>query len=81
MSNWLSRTIPMSKYLSGSRPLRHNEVQRYCISNSLEESEYHRVLYLLLLRSYAYDLFIYPCEVFLSNIFLFQIVQKWTLHL
>ena len=24
---WLSRTIPMSKYFSGSRPLRHNEVQ------------------------------------------------------
>ena len=26
---WLSRTIPMSKYFSGSRPLRHNEVQLY----------------------------------------------------
>jgi len=25
----LSRTIPMSKYFSGSRPLRHNEVQLY----------------------------------------------------
>ena len=29
MPNWLSRTIPMSKYFSGSRPLRHNEVQLY----------------------------------------------------
>jgi len=29
MSNWLSRTIPMSKYFSGSRPLWHNEVQLY----------------------------------------------------
>ena len=28
---WLSRTIPMSKYFSGSRPLRHNEVQLYLI--------------------------------------------------
>jgi len=27
MHNWLSRTIPMSKYFSGSRLLRHNEVQ------------------------------------------------------
>ena len=27
MPNWLSRIIPMSKYFSGSRPLRHNEVQ------------------------------------------------------
>ena len=31
MYNWLSRTIPMSKYFSGSRPLRHNEVQLYII--------------------------------------------------
>jgi len=29
MPIWLSRTIPMSKYFSGSRPLRHNEVQLY----------------------------------------------------
>ena len=29
MPNWLSRTIPMSKYFSGYRPLRHNEVQLY----------------------------------------------------
>jgi len=29
MTIWLSRTIPMSKYFSGSRPLRHNEVQLY----------------------------------------------------
>ena len=29
MSNWSSRTIPMSKYFSGSRPLRHNEVRLY----------------------------------------------------
>ena len=29
MPFWLSRTIPMSKYLSGCRPLRHNEVQLY----------------------------------------------------
>jgi len=29
MPIWLSRTIPMSKYFSRSRPLRHNEVQLY----------------------------------------------------
>jgi len=29
MPIWLSRTIPMSKYFYGSRPLRHNEVQLY----------------------------------------------------
>jgi len=27
--NWLSQTIPMSKYFSWSRPLRHNKVQLY----------------------------------------------------
>ena len=31
MPIWLSRTIPMSKYFSGSQPLRHNEVQLYII--------------------------------------------------
>ena len=32
MPNWLSRTI--SVYFSGSRPLRHNEVQlRLCLTN------------------------------------------------
>ena len=31
MPIWLSRTIPMSKYFSGSRPLRHNEVQLYFV--------------------------------------------------
>ena len=29
MPNCLSRTIPMSKYFSGSRPLRPNKVQLY----------------------------------------------------
>jgi len=32
MPIWLSRTIPMSKYFSGSRRLRHNEVQLYSVS-------------------------------------------------
>jgi len=35
MSNWLSQTIHMSKYFSGSRPLRHNEVQLYIHINHL----------------------------------------------
>jgi len=29
MPIWLSRIILMSKYFSGSRPLRHNEIQLY----------------------------------------------------
>ena len=33
---WLSRTMPMSKYFSGSRPLRHNEVQLYWKSTNEE---------------------------------------------
>jgi len=35
MPIWLSRTIPMSKYFSGSRPLRHNEVQLYTLLDEM----------------------------------------------
>ena len=35
MPIWLSRTIPMSKYFSESRPLRHNEVQLYICSHHI----------------------------------------------